>query len=102
MKKYFVRLLIFVLLCLGLDRSLYFVLKQPSKHFDWRYGKVREEQLSTDILLIGSSRGARGLNAEVFEAISGKSTFNFCYPGSNLSFHLYCLETYLNNQKKKT
>jgi hypothetical protein len=101
MKKYFVRLLIFVLLCFGLDRSLYFVLKQPSKHFDWRYGKVREEQLSTDILLVGSSRGVRGLSAEVIEVISGKNTFNFCYPGSSLPFHLYCLETFLNNQIKR-
>lgn len=101
MKKYFIRLLIFLLLCFGLDWSLSFVLKQPSNHFDWRYGKVREKQMSTEILLIGSSRGARGLNADVIEAICGKSTFNFCYPGSSLPFHLYCLETYLNNQKKR-
>lgn len=101
MRRYFIRFLAFILICYLFDLSLFYLLNRPSRHFDWRYGKVREQKINADILIIGSSRGARGINAEILEKESGLSSFNFCYPGSSLPFHLYCFETYLKEQKHK-
>ncbi|MEN9699658.1 MAG: hypothetical protein RLZZ301_856 [Bacteroidota bacterium] len=100
MKSYLIKFFVFVCLCLLLDQSLTYLINRPSRHFDWRYEKVRESQLNAAILIVGSSRGARGISAEQLTKESGLNAFNFCYPGSSILFHLYCLETYLAHQTK--
>lgn len=101
MRRFIIRCLLFAALCFLLDYGLILLLSRPSRHFDWRYGAVREQKLKTDLLIIGSSRGARGIDTEMIHQKTGFNCFNFCYPGTNLLFHLYSFETFLNHQQHK-
>jgi hypothetical protein len=101
MRRYIIRFILFAALCFMLDYSLNLLLNRPSRHFDWRYGAVRDKIIKTDLLIIGSSRGARGIDTEMIHQKTGLDCFNFCYPGTNLLFHLYCFETFLHHQINK-
>lgn len=63
--------------------------------------RVIKGQINSDVIILGSSIGARGILAEQIEDQSNFSAFNLVYPGSNIKFHEFVLSTYLSVNKKK-
>lgn len=102
--KFLQKVLLLFIICLMVDRLLiFFIDRKIEANFDWRMEKVMEGQVDADVLIIGSSRGARGIIASEITKKTGRSAFNFCYPGSNLMFHQFLFNTYLKfNKKPKT
>lgn len=102
--KFLLRVFLLCIICLIVDRLLIFLIdRKIEANFDWRMEKVIEGQVNADILIIGSSRGARGIIASEITDKTHRSCFNFCYPGSNLMFHQFLFNTYLKfNKKPKT
>ena len=102
--KFLQKVLLLLIICLMVDRLLiFFIDRKIEANFDWRIEKVMDGNVHADVLIIGSSRGARGIIASEITENTHRSTFNFCYPGSNLLFHHFLLKTYLKfNKKPKT
>ena len=102
--KFLQKVLLLLVICLIVDRLLiFFIDRKIEANFDWRMEKVMEGQVNADVLIIGSSRGARGIIASEISEKTERSAFNFCYPGSNLMFHQFLFNTYLKfNKKPKT
>ncbi len=51
-------------------------------------GKINKE-----IIIAGASRGSRGIIAGQIEDETGFSLYNLCYPGSDVEFHNFVVET---------
>ena len=102
--KFLQKVLLLLIICLMVDRFLiFFIDRKIEANFDWRIEKVMDGEVNADVLVIGSSRGARGIIASEITENTHRSAFNFCYPGSNLLFHHFLLKTYLKfNKKPKT
>jgi hypothetical protein len=57
--------------------------------------------IDANILIIGSSRGARDIIASQISDQTGQKCFNLSYPASDISFHEFLLEQLLKNNRKK-
>lgn len=102
--KFLQKMLLLLVICLVVDRLLIFLIdRKIDANFDWRMEKAIEGDVEAEILIVGSSRGARGIIAYNITNSTGLSCFNFCYPGSNLIFHEFVLNTFLkfNHKPKK-
>ena len=73
----------------------------PSLEADKRLETLVKGKINADILIFGSSRGARNVIAEKISDITGKSCFNLSYPGSDISFQEFLLTQLLKNNNKK-
>ncbi len=98
---YIRKFIILVIVCLLADKALFFLLNRDIEaNFDWRLNKVIQGKVNTEVLIIGSSRGARGIIASDIESKLKMKTLNLCYPGSNVVFHDFVLTTYLKYNRK--
>lgn len=78
----------------------YFLEKSPELQADRRIEKVITGNVNKDILVFGSSRGARNIMASQIEDSLKMTCFNLSYPGSDITFHTFLLESVLKfNQK---
>jgi len=50
-------------------------------------------EINKDIIIVGSSTGSRDIIASQIENATGLSTYNLCYPGSNVVFHEFIMRT---------
>jgi hypothetical protein len=71
----------------------------PKQVIDQRIHQALKGEHDADILILGSSRGARNFLAGEIENSLNRKTLNFSYPGANIEFHEFLLRIYLNNQK---
>jgi hypothetical protein len=96
MKNILLSLFLFGVVFFAFDK-LFIILMDRSAdaEYDKRLEKVLNGEISTDILVTGSSRGGRDIMACQLEENTGLSVYNFCYPGSNVYFHRFILETFL-------
>ena len=53
--------------------------------------------MNKDIIIVGSSRGARNIVAEQIENNTNLSSYNLSYPGSNVDFHEFIIRLLLKN-----
>lgn len=73
----------------------------PSKEIDKRLEKIITGKINADIVIFGSSRGARNVLAENIYKETGISCYNLSYPGSDIDFHDFLLSELLDNKNRK-
>ncbi len=100
MKRFLKNVFLFGLTFFLLDKLLLIPFQiNPLQVIDQRIHQALKGEHDSEILILGSSRGARNFLAGEIENSLGKKTLNFSYPGSNIEFHEFLLRIYLNNQK---
>lgn len=101
MAKFLKRLFLFAFFVFITDKCFYFFLaKKTSMEADRRLEYVLDGKINKEILIFGSSRGADNIIASQIEAETGYSSYNLSYPGSNIEFHHFILQTVLQFNKK--
>lgn len=100
MKRFIVKLFIFLIIILLVDIIIGVHLQVlPGFEVDNRLEKVLEGEINSDVIIIGSSIGARGILAERIEDNTDYSAYNLAYPGSDITFHEFILSTYIKYNK---
>lgn len=104
MKKFLFTLLIFLIVFFVADKMLYIILYQsPKLEKDKRLEEVINGNLNKNIIIIGSSRGARNIIASQIEDSLHVSAYNLSYPGSDIEFHEFLLRSLIKfNENPKT
>ena len=81
MKKFIVKILIFSTVFFLFDRLFYIFLDlSPKQEVDKRLDYVINGNMNKDLIIIGSSRGARDLIAKQIEDSLNISCYNLSYP----------------------
>ena len=106
MKKFFIRIVIFTGCFFILDKGFLLVRNSaPDREVDRRLEMIVTGKIQSDVLIYGSSRGARSVIAKVFTDSLGISAYNLSFPGSDITFHEFLLRLTLEtkgNKKPKT
>lgn len=105
MKKFLLNIFAFGVCLLIADKGLVFLRKiSPQLEVDKRLEMIVTGKIQSDILIFGSSRGARSVIASQITDSLGRSCYNLSYPGSDITFHEYLLQATLEqkNNKKPT
>jgi hypothetical protein len=102
MKKFLSKILIFSLLFFAFDK-LFILLRNytPQLEVDQRLEVLLQGKMDADLLIFGSSVGARGIVASTLSKELDLKAYNLSYPGSNIDFHEYVLRQVLENGNKK-
>lgn len=102
MRKFLVRLAIFAAVFFLLDKAfIFFRNAGPELEVDKRLEKVITGKIDADLLIFGSSRGARSVIASQLGDSLGMSAFNLSYPGSDITFHEFLLREILTEKGNK-
>ena len=102
MKKFIINGILFFLGFFLLDKILILLRNySPDTEVDKRLEMILTGKINSDILIFGSSRGARDLIAAQIADSLHTSTYNLSYPGSGVEFHEFLLEQTLTNKKNK-
>lgn len=100
MKQFLKNSLLFLLVFFILEKGFYYFLQQaPKLEYDTRLEQVLEGKMNKQIIVLGSSRGADNILAGQIEKQTGLTTYNLSYPGSDVTFHAFILETLLKYNK---
>lgn len=100
MFKLILKLLVFAGLFLLFDKLFIIVANYSAEaEADRRLEYLVEGDINKDIIITGSSRGARGIIAEQIENKTGHSAYNLCYPGANVEFHEFIVRTLIKFNK---
>lgn len=101
MSRFIVNILIFTLSFFTIEKIFYiFLLISPRLEKDNRLEKVINGEISEEIIVFGSSRGARNIIAGQIEDSLNLSVYNLSYPGSNIEFHEFLLRSLIRFNKK--
>lgn len=96
MKRFLKLSLLFIISFFILDKLFFiFLAVSPSLEVDKRLEKVLKGKVNEELVIIGSSTGARNIIASQIEDSLGLSAYNLSYPGSDVEFHHFVLETLL-------
>ncbi|MEM0997973.1 MAG: hypothetical protein AAGN35_12860 [Bacteroidota bacterium] len=98
MKSFLIKVLAFGALFFVLDKSAYFILQNSVKYisgYDPRIQRIMDGQMNKEVIVLGSSRGAKSVVAEQIQAETGRSSYNLCVNSSDVSFHEYQLRSLL-------
>ena len=102
MKKFLFNILAFGICLLIIDRALIFVRDTgPELEVDKRLEMIVKGEVQSDILIFGSSRGARSVVASQLSDSLNRSCYNLSYPGSDITFHEYLLRAILKQKENK-
>lgn len=100
MKLFLKQILLFGILFLLTDQIFFlFVEYAPEKENDKRLQYVLDGRMNKEMIILGSSRGANDLIASQLEDLTGLSTYNLSYRGSDVTFHKYILESLIKFNK---
>jgi hypothetical protein len=100
MMKLAAKLLLFAAIFFIYDKIFLIVANLSAENeCDKRLEYVIKSEINKDIIIAGSSRGARDVIAGRIEDRTGLSTYNLCYPGSNVEFHSFILRTLVKFNK---
>ena len=100
MKKFIKNILIFGLIFFVLDKVfIFFIAISPEKEVDKRLELLVNGKINKEIIILGSSRGARNIIASEIEKKTGHSAYNLAYPGSDIEFHEFIVRTLLKFNK---
>lgn len=92
MNKFIKRLAVFALVFFLIDKIFIPVRNAaPSLEVDQRLESIVTGKIDAELIILGSSRGARSLIAEQITQSTGTRSLNLCYPGSNVTFHEFLL-----------
>jgi hypothetical protein len=85
-----------------LDKAFIIVRNaSPELEVDRRLESIVNGKIQADILVFGSSRGARSIIAEQITDSIGISAYNLAFPGSDITFHEYLLRLLLETKGNK-
>lgn len=100
MKRFILTILAFFITFFLLEKVFWiFLILSPPLEYDKRLEKVIKGELDKDLIVLGSSRGARNIIAGQIEDSLKISSYNLSYPGSDIEFHEFLLSTYLKFNK---
>lgn len=104
MRKFIINISVFVAVFFLVDKLFYlFLIVSPSYEKDVRLEKVINGEMNKDLVVFGSSRGARNILAGMIQDSLGISSYNLSYPGSDIEFHEFLLSALLTfNEPPKT
>lgn len=96
MKRFIKNIFIFSFCFFVLDKLFYpLLILSPKLEVDQRLEQIITGDLNKDIIIIGSSRGARNIIAKQIEDSLHRSCYNLSYPGSDVTFHEFILKSVL-------
>ena len=100
MKRFIFKLVVFCLIFFVFDK-LFIPLKNysPILESDNRLELLMDGKINKDIIIIGSSRGARDIIASQIERETGQTAYNLSYDASALVFHEFILRTLVKFNK---
>jgi hypothetical protein len=102
MKKFLSNILIFSILFFAFDKFFIVVRNYaPQLEVDQRLEVLLKGKMDADLLIFGSSVGARGIIASTLSKELNIKAYNLSYPGSNIDFHEYLLRQVLAHDNKK-
>jgi hypothetical protein len=104
MKSFILKSLLFFAIFFGLEKSLILLRNSaPGRELDKRLENILKGEINADVIILGSSRGARDIMASNIADSLNTTAYNLSYPGSDISFHEYLLEKLVkfNNKKPK-
>jgi len=103
MSGFLKRVFLFIIVFFIFDKLFYiFILLSPALEKDKRLERVINGELHKEIIILGSSRGARNIIAGQVEDSLRLSTYNLSYPGSDIEFLEYLLRSLIKfNTKPK-
>jgi len=94
MGKFALKLLLFAVIFLIFDKLFIIVAHFSAEaEADKRLEYLVNGEVNKDIVIIGSSTGSRDILASQIEDATGLSSYNLCYPGSNVVFHEFIMRT---------
>lgn len=101
MKKNLIKLVIFTLILLILDRFIAASISTAAitRQFDTRIQDLMEGNIDAGLLILGSSRSARDLIPVEIEKETGIKSFSLAFPGSNVDFHESILRFIIASKK---
>ena len=100
MKLFWIRLLIFSLCFFAFDKLFIFQRNRiASLEVDTRLENIITGHMNKDVLIFGSSRGARNIIASQISGELGVKAYNLSYPGSDIQFQDFLLKEVIKNNK---
>jgi hypothetical protein len=101
MKKFLRNIALFCGVFFLIDKLFYIIIyTAPNLEVDKRLELMINGKINESIIIMGSSRGADNIIASQIEKETSLSAYNISYPGSNIEFHQFLLETLLRFNKK--
>ena len=101
MKKFLITLAILFVSFFVFDKLfLFFVYYSPTKEVHKRLELVLDGKINKDIIILGSSKGARDIIAGQLEKETNYTAYNLSYPGSDVEFHEFMLRALLKYNAK--
>lgn len=98
MKKFIFKIILFGVGLLVIDKSLLLIRNSsPELLVDKRLENLVTGKIQSDILIFGSSRGARSVDASQMADSLKRSCYNLSFPGSDITFHEYLIRETLEN-----
>lgn len=101
MKNFLFKIVVFSIVLFVAEKFFYvFLYVSPTLEKDIRLEKVINGEINKEIIVLGSSRGARNIIAGQIEDSLKLSSYNLSYPGSDIEFHEFLLRSLLKFNKK--
>jgi hypothetical protein len=101
MNKFIKTILLFALLFFAIEKIFYvFLYVSPGLEKDQRLELLINGKINKEVLIFGSSHGARDIIAHQIQDSMRLSAYNLSYPGSDIEFHEFLLRTVLKFNKK--
>jgi len=103
MKKFLIQILLFSFTFFLFEKVFYVSLYvSPKLEIDKRLEYIINGNMNKDLIVLGSSRGARNIIASQIEDSLNISSYNLSYPGSDIEFHKFLLQSLIKyNEKPK-
>ena len=103
MKKILIQILLFSFTFFLFEKVFYVSLYvSPKLEIDKRLEYIINGNMNKDLIVLGSSRGARNIIASQIEDSLNISSYNLSYPGSDIEFHKFLLQSLIKyNEKPK-
>ena len=100
MKKFILKLFLFIALFFALDKLFILIINYlPELEVDKRLELLVNGKINKELIIIGSSRGARNIIAERIERETGLSSYNLSFPASDITFQEFILRTLVKYNK---
>lgn len=100
MQKFIKNIILFFIAFFLFDKIFFLIIAlSPSLEFDNRLEEIIKGEMEKDLIILGSSRGARNVIASQIEDSLGYSSYNLSYPGSDVEFHEFILRTLIKFNK---
>lgn len=102
MKSFILKSLLFFAVFFVLEKSLILLRNTaPDRETDKRLEQILNGKIDADVVVFGSSRGARDIIASTIADSCNTTAYNLSYPGSNILFHQYLLDKLIQFNNKK-